>query len=135
MPAQPTGDNHYLKDTQMSETTRHNEISQAAVPLDGKVRQQKGGQKGGSMGKRMVLLMPMDLGIADGLDLRSTDGRMSVLEAVAVAVAKGRTSALAATTLAGIVKQAREEAEAGWEKLATKQAEVIESMRRGVDPR
>jgi hypothetical protein len=74
--------------------------------------------------------MPMHLAI-EGLDLRSTDGRMAVLEAVAQAVATGRTSALAASTLVGIIKEARVEGESAWERLARKQAAAIEALRSG----
>jgi hypothetical protein len=130
VPEKPT-DQADAPDGATLETTGNTVAEVAAPPADGKLRQRRGGAKGGKAGKRHVALMGLDIALPDNLDLKSHADRMGVLEAVATAIAKGRTSALVAQTLVTVIREARSEAESAWQKLAERQAQVIEALRSG----
>ena len=85
-------------------------------------------QKGGKRNRHQTLLIGIG-GLVDlqKIDLRTSESRMAVLEALALAVAKGTTSALAASTLVNIVKESRTEAETEWEKIARRLANQVDA--------
>jgi hypothetical protein len=115
--------------------TTHNNASEVApgagkpkpTPADRIAR--LAGSKGGKV-PRAVALIGVN-GVPATLDLRSSDNRMAVIEAVLGAVVRGQTSALAATTALSAIKEARSEANDQWERLAHAQAKAIESLRNG----
>lgn len=85
-----------------------------------------GGQKGGSRARAVMLTgIP---GLPDILDLSISGNRLAILAGILRAIAEGKVSSLAATTAVAVLREARAEGEADWEKLALKQAEVIERL-------
>jgi hypothetical protein len=116
---------------QTDPSTLHNEISPAPDPALVKARQS--GQKGGRMAKRnrhSVLLLGLGVPVPP-LDLATREGRFALLGAVVEAVSGGKCSALTAQTLLAAVREGRAEAGEQWERLAHRQAEMIEELRSG----
>jgi hypothetical protein len=97
--------------------TRHREAAGAPVEPDvsiapkspaGAARQRRGRSKGGQTGRTVALIgLGADL---PAITLRTSDDQLRLLEAVAEAVAKGKTSGMVATTLVAVVKAELEQA-------------------------
>jgi hypothetical protein len=107
------------------------QVERAASAATG--RQTPAKRRAGSAGgkrARAVALIGIE-GAPATIDLRSSDARMAVIEAVLSAVVRGKTSALAATTALAAIKEARSEANDQWERVAHKQAQIIEELRGG----
>jgi hypothetical protein len=90
------------------------------------------GSKGGRNARAVALLglgLPADQ--MPALDLRTSDARLRVLEAVAQAVALGKTSGLVATTLVSIVREARADANDELSRLVQAQAARLAELESG----
>jgi hypothetical protein len=94
-------------------------------------RRKAGNAKGGSNGRHTVLVgRGFDVPVT--VNLKTDESRMRLLEAVADAVIRGRTSALAAATLTNIIKLAGEMSRmAQDDKIAALEADL---RRRGIIP-
>jgi hypothetical protein len=114
--------------------TRRDAAEQAPSPPTGKVmptpaQRRRGGSKGGKTARHVALL---GLGAPlPTLSLKSSDDRMSVLQAVLEAAAEGRTSGLMAQVIISLVREARAEAQNELEKTAQLLAERVAELESG----
>jgi hypothetical protein len=91
----------------------------------------RAGNSLGGKAKRAVALIGLGQANLPSINLRSSDAQLRLLEAVADAVANGRTSSLVATTLIQTVRAAREVLHSDQEALLQAQAREIERLRGG----
>ena len=129
-------DHQNLPATDQAEAADATEVpSGSIVPKspEGAARQRAGRSRGGKTAKRAVALIGLGLPSDQlpALDLSTSDNRLRLLEATAKAVALGSTSALAATTLVSIVREARAERLDALERLVQQQAERLAELEDG----
>jgi hypothetical protein len=96
-------------------------------PMPTRAQARAGGSKGGRRSRQNVLLIGIE-GLPPALELRTAEQRFSVLEALAGAVARGKTSALAATTLVQIIKEARAEADREHDRRLAELEQKLDSL-------
>jgi hypothetical protein len=94
------------------------------------VARQRAGRRRGGQNPRAAALIGLG-GPLPVVSMRTHDERMSVLEAVAAAVAAGRTSGLTAQVLLAAVREARSEANDALEKLVQAQAARLAEIEAG----
>jgi hypothetical protein len=132
----PTAASEAPQAAQKAPATRVAGVEEALAPPAGKsdtAARRRAGNSNGGKAKRAVALIGLGLPPERMpiLDLRTHEARLSLLEAIAQAVALGKTSGLVAQTLVTVVREARAESNAELERLVQAQAQRIHELEAG----